>query len=120
MAWTTVERVKRFLALAPTDDSDDQFIADCVESANFQAWTERRQAGYLSDGIDTAPNGAVSDATTRWAALLYQARGTGEGFAGFVDTGAVIGTPYYEQRRTILLLLGVPRPTVDADPVVAP
>ena len=26
--------------------------------------------------------------------------------AGFVDTGAVIGTPYYESRRTILLLLG--------------
>jgi hypothetical protein len=30
-----------------------------------------------------------------------------------VDAGQTIGTPYYEQRRTILMLLGTPKPSVD-------
>jgi hypothetical protein len=112
MAWTDLARVKRFLAIDATDTTDDAVIADAIDAAQHLAFTARASSGYV-DNPSVSPNAGATEGVTRWAALLYQSRGTGEGFAGFVDTGAVIGTPYYESRRTILLLLGVPRPTVD-------
>ena len=115
MAWTDLARVKRFLALAESDTADDAVITDAIEAAQHLAITTRASSGYVGDDPNTPPNAGAREAVTRWAALLYQARGTGEGFAGFIDTGATIGTPYYESRRTILLLLGVPRVTVDGD-----
>jgi hypothetical protein len=124
MAWTDLARVKRFLALAESDTADDAVITDAIEAAQHLAITTRASSGYVGDDPNTPPNAGAREAVTRWAALLYQARGTGEGFAGFIDTGATIGTPYYESRRMILLLLGVPRVTVDGDqddaPVVPP
>jgi len=119
MAWTDLATVKAYLGLAPGDTSDDAVVQESIDAAQVLAYRTRQSSGYVDDP-EVAPDAGAASGVTRWAALLFQARGTGEGFAGFVDTGAVIGTPYYEQRRTILLLLGVPRPTVDADPVVAP
>lgn len=120
MAWTDLARVKRYLALDVADTGDDDIVQEAIDAAQVMAYRGRQSSGYIDDP-EVAPDQAAAAAVTRWAALLFQARGTGEGFAGFVDTGAVIGTPYYEQRRTILMLLGVPRPTVDdVRPVVMP
>lgn len=118
MAWTDLERVKRYLGI--TDTSDDLVIQDAIDAAQVLAERVRSGGGYVGDDPATSPDAGATEGTTRWAALLFQARGTGEGFAGFVDTGATIGTPYYETRRTILLLLGVPRPMVDTGDVVVP
>ena len=111
MAWTDLARVKRYLALDAADTTDDAVISEGIAAAQVLAVNARRQSGYV-DSV-TPPDDACAEGVTRWAALLYQARGTGEGFAGFVDAGQTIGTPYYEQRRTILLMLGCPRPTID-------
>ena len=109
MAWTDLARVKRFLSLP--DTIDDQTIQDCIDAAQAVAERWRASSGYPPSV--PAPDGACAEGVTRLAALWYQARGTGEGFAGFVDTGATIGTPYYEQRRSIMVLLGCPRPVTD-------
>lgn len=111
MAWTDLARVKGYLALSPSDTADDAVIQGSIDAAQVMAERARAGSGYPES--ESAPDDACAEAVTRWAALLFQARGTGEGFAGFVDTGATIGTPYYEQRRTILMLLGVPKPSVD-------
>ena len=111
MAWTDLARVKRYLALPSTDTADDASIQDSIDAAQVLAETARAGSGYAPS--EQAPDDACAEAVTRWAALLFQARGTGEGFAGFVDAGQTIGTPYYEQRRTILMLLGTPKPSVD-------
>lgn len=117
--WTDLAAVKRFLAIAPADVTDDDVIQDSLDAAQHLAFSLRASSGYTDSPV-TSPNAGATAGVTRWAALLYQARGTGEGFAGFIDTGAVIGTPYYESRRMILMLLGVPRPTVDGTPGAVP
>ena len=119
MAWTDLERVKEYLGLKPDDKTDDTIIGQAIDAAQVMATRSRASSGYLDDDPAVAPDEGAAEGVTRWAALLYQSRGTGEGFAGFVDTGANIGTPYYETRRTILMLLGVPRPSIDA-PTEAP
>lgn len=112
MAWTDLARVKAYLAIEVGDTGDDPVISEAIEAAQVMASRARAGAGYIEETPEVVPDEGAAEGVTRWAALLFQARGTGEGFAGFVDTGATIGTPYYEQRRTILLLLGVPRPVV--------
>ena len=111
--WTDLARVKRFLGIAVADESDDDVLTDAIASASYQAFTARARSGY-TDESETVPNAAVADGTTRLAALLYQSRGTGDGFV-LIDTQPA-GTPGYEQRRTISGLLGIPRPTIDGPP----
>jgi hypothetical protein len=120
MAWTDLARVKRYLSLSPDDTADDLSIQDSIDAAQAVADGWRASSGYAPSVLP--PDGACAEGVTRLAALWFQARGTGEGFAGFSDTGQTIGTPYYEQRRSILLMLGCPRPSVDGyvAPVVDP
>lgn len=117
MDYTTVAAVRSALGLDPTDTTDDDWLAACVDAANAVATTRRATAGYVD--TDPALLPAVTLGTTLYAMARYRERGVPDGYSSFGEFGSFVpgGGSWGEIQR----LWGVNRPQVDvppADPVV--
>ena len=90
--WASPVDVALFLGIPTAEAGDDDWLIQAPDAANAVAWRRRLASGYVADDPTTAPDEAVKTGTTMYAAALYRERGAADGFASFVELGAVVAT----------------------------
>ena len=108
VTWATDADVLDFLGVEPASQSDEDYLALCVQAANSWVFERRRKSGY-TDLPNAVPGGDVKLGTILYAGSLYRERGSVDSFASFQDmpTLAPMGT-----MGQILRLIGCNRPRV--------
>lgn len=106
--WIDDQDVIKFIGVEPATESDEDYLAFCVEAANGWVFERRRKSGY-SDLPNAIPSSEVKLGTILYAGSLYRERGSVDSFASFQDmpTVAPVGT-----MGQILRLIGCNRPRV--------
>ena len=108
VTWITVADVRAALGLAPSDVTDDAWLADCTAAANVVARRRRQAAGYLTDVDAAVPDDAVKQGTVLFAVARYRERGAVDGYASFDALASA--APTGGSWGTILKLWGTNRP----------
>lgn len=108
VSWATDADVLDFIGVEPASQSDEDYLALCVQAANSWVFERRRKSGY-TDLPNAVPGGDVKLGTILYAGSLYRERGSVDSFASFQDmpTLAPMGT-----MGQILRLIGCNRPRV--------
>ena len=108
VTWAADTDVLDFIGVEPASQSDEDYLALCVEAANEWVYERRRKSGYL-DLPNAVPGADVKLGTILYAGSLYRERGSVDSFASFQDmpTVAPMGT-----MGQILRLIACNRPRV--------
>jgi len=108
VTWADDTDVLDFLGVEPASQSDEDYLALCVEAANSWVFERRRKSGY-TDLPNAVPGSDVKLGTILYAGTLYRERGSVDSFASFQDMPAIapVGT-----MGQILRLIGCNRPRV--------
>lgn len=77
--WIVNDDVLSWLGVATATANDTAFVTVCTDAANALAFRRRREAGYYSDVLATAPSADVKLGTTMMAGQLYRSRGSSGG-----------------------------------------
>ena len=77
--WVSNSDVLSWLGVSPASANDTAFVTVCTDAANALAFRRRREAGYYSDVLATAPSADVKLGTTMMAGQLYRSRGSSGG-----------------------------------------
>lgn len=106
--WITADDVADWLGIEYRDQTEVNFIENCVEAACAFAYRRRRAARY-SDSLTLVPDGAVKQGTIMYAAALYREKGSLDSFQSFDAMQMTAPTGSMGQ---ILRLLGCNRASV--------
>lgn len=107
--WISSNDVLPFLGLAPAEDSDIEWLEDCVTASNTWCYERRQAAGYTLDLPNALPNGRVRQGVIMKAAELYRSRGSIDGYSSFqqLEAAAPIAS-----NADILRMLGLNKPGI--------
>lgn len=82
VTWIDANDVLPFLGVAPAEDSDVEWLNDCVDATNTWCFERRQAAGYV-DLPNHVPTPRVRLGTVMKAAEEYRSRGSIDGYSSF-------------------------------------
>jgi hypothetical protein len=108
VTWIDSNDVLPFLGVPPAEDSDIEWLADCVDATNVWCYERRQAAGY-TDLPNHVPNPRVRLGVVMKAAEEYRTRGSIDGYSSFqqLDTVQPIAS-----NADILRMLGLNKPGI--------
>ncbi len=106
--WIDSNDVLPFLGVAPAEDSDIEWLTNCVDATNVWCYERRQAAGY-TDLPTHVPNPRVRLGVVMKAAEEYRTRGSIDGYSSFqqLDTVQPIAS-----NADILRMLGLNKPGI--------
>lgn len=108
VTWINANDVLPFLGVAPAEDTDIEWLNDCVDATNVWCYERRQAAGY-SDLPNHVPNARVKLGTVMKAAEEYRTRGSIDGYSSFQQLEP---TAPIASNLDILRMLGLNKPGI--------
>lgn len=108
VTWIDTNDVLPFLGVPPAEDSDIEWLSDCVDAVNVWCYERRQAAGY-TDLPTHVPNARVKLGTVMKAAEEYRTRGSIDGYSSFQQLEP---TAPIASNLDIMRMLGLNKPGI--------